>query len=301
MAADSQSLKIDTVKKGTKLSRAFHAAGNKTLEILARKPGRSTALVTMPGDGLMLLSGLALNNWGRVAAGAAGLVANTPLIFFGDRQKQTVKEHLDDQDQPFSHRILNAWKFWRYPWEFQAALNLGQMAAMTVLAGPDTASQAGAALQQAALVSQDAFRPGELACGVIGTAGFFVMFVQDQSTDATARGIRSIKTEFNAFAGFVKKRCADMVTTRNPLRNISTAFHHAVHDIAVAGPNTVAAKIFQVALVPYLAESVLIQDWKTAGSCVVYAGANWLLSRTSKRQMTHQAPETVAGMPRPAP
>lgn len=248
-----------------------------------KHPGKTCGLVTVPGDTLMLGSGIVFNNWGRIAGGLAGIIGNAPLLFYGDKHKRGQLEH-DAQNERFRSRMAQSWKFWKYPWEFYANVNLGQMAALVFLAGPDTVSHVGELTHKAALISHDAFRFGETISALITTGGFFVIYVHENPDrhpagrpEGTGR-VQYLSGEFMKAARFVRDRARDVADY-----GWKPSLDNAIDGIATYGPNRLAANMFNTGLIPYAIEAVLRGDKFLVASCAVYYAGNRFLALTSKR------------------
>ncbi len=248
-------------------------------------PGRLTGLITVPGDIFMAASGLGYNNIGRIIGGSCGIGANASLIFFADKKKEG---EIDAQDEGFWQKVTEHWKFWKYPWEVSTSLNLIQTVGMVALAGPDTASAVGDVANISGLVSDDQFRWGEAACGAIATVGFCIMYVKEDAKSHVRRAKEKIEGSslaktFNDFSGFTKERIQDLTQSFNILSNVKETYNNTIKSVSEYGPNSIAAKIFNIALIPYATEGVLLQDWNVVASCGVYYVANKILEKATKR------------------
>ncbi len=239
------------------------------------------------GDAFMGLSGLNYSNWGRVAAGFSGLLANCAPMFFLRRKMDPDSSH--PQDIAYIEKFKHVWKFWKYPLEFQAAVNLIQPIIMAVASGPDTLSKLG---HELGLSSTDRVRPMESIVGVGGTLGFMIMLLNQHrdtvvNTKSHLKAFPKLKADWDAVKGFSQRRVIDLCSEGHRIDiSMKKAFENACLEISIAGPNQVAAKIFNTVVYPWIIESCLLQDWRNAISGCCYVAANHVLTKINRRADT---------------
>lgn len=265
-------------------------------------PAKMSALITLPGDALMLLSGIGMQNWGRVLAGGVGVVSQLPIVLYGDAEATDGQKIEDPQDvktgifRKTYNAILNPRK---YPFEFYSYVNLLQTVLMCTVSGPAVAT--GAHGEHA--------RPGETFLGATSAAAFGIMLLREDEEDFATEPVKEKLSRKNCL-----KKIWDAVTT--PVKDLREAFNfcsdYALHvqafgvrqafdnacdEISKRGPNQVAAKIIDYSLIPYAAEAVVVHDYYTLAAAGIYYASNIFLRESSKRVYKPQLPCSTAQHP----
>jgi len=265
--------------------------------LLDRNSGKISGGLVMPGDIMAVLSGLDFNNWGRILGSAVGLMDNVSQMIWGDKprpiekHKQSLKE---PQDLNWFGRAIRYWQFWKYPWEFSGMVAIFQGVSAMVLAGPDTATMVGEALDVEQMVSrEEGARLSEIFGGATLLVGCACMFVREESArvvEAAGRkklGAFGLKKEFDACAEFVRNRSQELYVYGARPQTLRRLWEGAIQDVSYAGPNAVAARWLQVGL-PFMAfEAVQRGDPNMFGSAVLYMVSNAFLANSTKRIDTH--------------
>jgi hypothetical protein len=269
------------------MKKWYHKTKSRLLAQVDAHIGPLYGTLSVISDGMMGLSGIHYMNFGRMAAGFSGLAANIPAIFFVGRDNS--QDAIHPQDLPFKEKMKHIWKFWKYPLEFQATANIAQPVIMAVASGPDTISSAGEITGVETLTSTDQFRPMETAVGVVGTLGFLIMLL-NQHKDAQINVndnrpvLLRLQSDWNAVKGFAVRRAKDLTTEGYRIdKSLKTSFENACLEISIAGPNQVAAKVFNTIIFPWIGESIIIGDWKNVAAGCGYLACNQLLKRIDKR------------------
>ena len=285
------------IKDKRTIRRVSGAWWKRFTAMLDRHSGRISGSLVFPGDVLNVLSGLDFNNWGRIFGSVVGLLDNVGQIIWGDKPRAVKDEdgHKEEpQDLSWFRRSIRYWQFWKYPWEFSGTVAIVQGLSAMLLAGPDTASLVGDAVNVEKMVSQEqGMRLSEVFSGATLLVGCAIMYVREEShkvVEAAGRkhlGAFGVTKEFKACAGYFKNRYQDIKEHGWRPGTLKAMWDGTIKDISYAGPNAVAARWFQVAL-PYMAhEAVLLEDWNMFGAACLFMVSNAFLANSTKRIDTH--------------